>query len=96
MVWVCGWVGFAGLEAPFAKASDLSEANKHLLAIAQQLQSDRIERLDLAIQSVRSQQCRTANDSPARQNYTERLNELFRKYQELTGHEPHVPRCDET
>lgn len=96
MVWVCGWISFAGLEAPFAKAQDLNEANKHLTAIAAQLQEDRIERIDQAIQTVRTQQCRTATDSPARQNYTDRLNELYRKYMELTNREPHVPRCDET
>lgn len=96
MVWVCGWISFAGLEAPFAKAVDMSEATKHLEVITLQLQADRVDRLDLAIQTIRGQQCRTAVDSPARQNYTDRLNELFRKYMELTGKEPHVPRCDET
>jgi hypothetical protein len=96
MIWVCGWISFTGLEAPFAKAVDMSEANKHLQIIAMQLQADRIDRLDQAIQTVRGLQCRTAVDSPARQNYTDRLNELFRKYVELKGVEPHVPRCDET
>jgi len=96
MVWVCGWVGFAGLEAPFAKAADLSKANMNLSQISKQLLEDRVERLDLAIQTVRGQQCRTAVDSPARQNYTDRLNELYRKYKDLTGTDPHVPRCDET
>lgn len=96
MVWVCGWISFAGLEAPFAKAADMSDATKHLQVIALQLQADRVERLDQAIQSVRGLQCRTAVDSPARQNYTERLNDLFKKYTELMGKEPHVPRCDET
>lgn len=89
MVWVCGWISFAGVEAPFAKAADMASITKQLL-------EDRVERLDQAIQTVRGQQCRTAVDSPARQNYTDRLNELFRKYTELKGHEPHVPRCDET
>lgn len=96
MVWVCGWITFAGVEAPFAKAVDLAKNTEQLATITRQLVSDRVDRLDLAIQSVRSQQCRTANDSPARQNYTDRLTELFRKYVELTGKEPHVPRCDET
>ena len=96
MVWVCGWIGFTGLEAPFARASDLRVTSDQLTVIASQLQEDRIERLELAIQTVRGQQCRTAVDSPARQNYTDRLNELYNKYWALTKREPHVPRCDET
>lgn len=96
MIWVCGWISFAGLEAPFAKAADLVQATQNLTLITKQLLEDREERLDLAIQTVKAQQCRTAVDSPARQNYTDRLNELRRKYVEITGREPHIPRCDET
>jgi len=96
MVWVCGWVGFTGLEAPFARAVDLKQNNDQLTSIASQLQDDRIERLELAIQTVRGQQCRTATDSPARQNYTDRLNDLYVKYWKIAKREPHVPRCDET
>lgn len=96
MIWVCGWISFAGLEAPFAKAGDMTKANEQLTMIGTQLKQDRVERIDQAIQTVRSQQCRTATDSPARQNYTDRLNDLVRKYTELTGISPHIPTCDET
>lgn len=92
MVWVCGWV----LEPPFAKAGDLKDATRELSLITTQLKQDRADRLDQAIQSVRGLQCRTAIDSPARKNYTDRLNELYSKYVELTGREPHVPSCDQT
>lgn len=96
MAWVCGWIGLTGLEAPFARASDLKVTETQLVLITAQLRQDRIDRLDQVIQTLRGLQCRTVSDSPARQNYTDRLNDLFRKYVELAGVEPHVPRCDET
>lgn len=112
VAWVCGLFAPLGLEAPFAKAQDVVKVassveqitgelkvfakSTDLTAIADTLRQDRIDRLDQAIQTVRSQQCRTAANSPARQNYTLRLNELFKKYVEVAGREPHVPQCDET
>lgn len=96
MIWVCGWISFTGIEAPFAKAADLLKTTDQLILIAAQLKQDRVDRIDQAIQTVRSQQCRTAVDSAARQNYTDRLTELTRKYKELTSADPHIPHCDET
>lgn len=88
ILWVCGWLGFMGVSAPFAMANELREA-------VQGLKEDRIERLDQQILTIRIAQCRSQPDTPAREMYTERLNELYRKYKELKQEEPRIPRCDE-
>lgn len=92
VAWVCGWLGVLGIASPFARA----DVQVQVASIVMEIRAERADRLDNQIQTVRASQCRTAIDSAARQNYTERLNELYKQYYELTGREPHVPRCDET
>lgn len=92
MAWVCGWLAFTGMASPFAKADVEAKVSE----VVAEIRADRAERLDQAIQTVRALQCRTEIESPARANYTDRLNELWNKYLALTGLQPRVPACDQT
>lgn len=89
IAWVCGWLTPLGLETPFAHSNTLT-------MLVNIVNSERVERIDRDIQTVRAQQCRTPIDSPARQNYTDRLNDLIGKYVYFTRVQPRVPHCDET
>lgn len=87
IMWVCGWLAFAGFASPFARAEDVQ-------TVRQVLKEDHIERLDAQILALREKQCEAATPE-AKKTYGERLHELIQKYLQVSGNPPRVPACDE-
>lgn len=85
IMWVCGWLAFAGLSSPFANATSLETLTKLVM-------EDRVDRLQREILDTRTKQCKSTSESEM-QLYTELLNDLYLKYQALQGKSPLVPDC---
>jgi len=65
-----------------------------LFQIAEELPQDRIESYDQRILTVSPSQCH-ATTPEARQQYTERLQELVQRYRAIARETPRVPDCNE-
>lgn len=87
ILWVCGLFATFGIPGPFARAAEMKQ-------LAEDLRSDRIDRLDHDILNLRIQQCK-ATTPEAKREYGERLQELESKYFSIVGRSPRVPGCDE-
>lgn len=88
ILWVCGWLAMLGLGTPFAKADEVRD-------LSREMRADRIERLEQQIINTRIAQCRSEPNSAAREQYSERLQELIHRFREIAHEEPRVPKCDE-
>lgn len=88
MAYACGYLAIVGIPlAGFAQAEDVKQ-------LAQIIQEDRAERLELAILDARRLQCK-APDDEKRKTYSDKLQELRLKYRQITRQEPRIPACDE-
>lgn len=74
--------------SPFADASSVKE-------LTQEVRSERIERLEQEILTVRGLQCH-ANVQEVKMQYTERLQWLIERYLQINNNQmPRIPGCDE-
>lgn len=82
----CGWMAWAGMPG-FAYASDVTSVRNDVSSI-------KVELLEQRIFDTRLRQCESTSAEP-RTFYREKLQELMRKYRELTAADYRLPGCEE-
>jgi hypothetical protein len=100
--YMLGWLGSFGIPSPFVRTAEIQnlannqeEIKKSQAALADDMHSDRVERMDARILTLTTSKCKAQEGSSARQTYTEELEEIIRRYKKLTGEYPRVPDCRE-
>lgn len=81
-----GWLAWAGLPG-FAYAGDVTSVRNDVSSI-------KVELLEQRIFDTRVRQCESASAEP-RTFYREKLQELLRKYRDLTAADYRLPSCGE-
>jgi hypothetical protein len=82
-----GLLGAYGLLGPIPGLSGF--------AYADETKATRIDALDSELFELRIKQCQALDQGVSALVYTVRLNEKWRTYVQLVGHEPKVPDCKE-
>lgn len=85
VIWACGGFERLGLGG-FAYAGDVDKLRGEVMSI-------KVELVEQRIFESRVRQCES--DSGASRFYRGQLQELMRKYRELTGSDYELPACDE-
>lgn len=86
ILFACGWLAWAGLPG-FAYAADVTSVRNDVSSI-------KVELLESRIFDTRVRQCESTTAEP-RTFYREKLQELLRKYRELTAADYRLPSCGE-
>lgn len=88
VLWVCGWLAWLGLAAPFANATTVT-------SVEQKVDALRKVSVEKDIIQMRGYQCR-AKSEEAIQQYTRQLQELIDHYVDITHRSPWIPDCRDT
>lgn len=87
VIWACGWLDRFGVGGGFAYAADM-------IRVSDDVSSIKVELIEQKLFDTRVRQCSAQSREP-RIFYSEKLQELMRRYRELTESDYNPPQCTE-
>lgn len=97
ILWVCGWLSFLGVKPPFATVGELVAYQQEQASRSGKMERLLIENLaDSKAKDIRDVVRRLclAKTSEEKERLNKELDELQKKYKELTGSKYEEPACD--